>query len=184
MEETSSPRRSRIYTRRGDLGETALFAGPRVAKDHSRIKICGEIDELSCLLGLARVEGLLPKHEETVLRIQRELIEFNAEVVCLTPVRFGTRSISRDHIQQLEAEIDRLDAFLPPLTNFLLPGGCKTAAQLNLARTVCRRAERGFVSLLRKEPEISRILLAYLNRLSDLLFVLARSENVQRGIAE
>ena len=175
------PPRRRIYTRRGDLGEKSLYAGPRVAKDQARIKICGDVDELSAFLGLARSEGLHPQNEETLFRVQQELIEFCAEAVCLTPVRFGTRSLSREHVQQLESDIDRLDAFLPPLNHFILPGGCKAAATLHLARAVCRRAERGFVSLLRKEPEVSRILLAYLNRLSDLLFVMARGEEQRFG---
>ena len=171
--------RKRIYTRSGDLGETALFAGLRVAKDQQRIQVCGNVDELSSWLGLARSEELHPTNEESVFRIQRELIEFGAEIICLTPVR-----ISLEHVRQLEANIDRLDALLPPLTNFILPGGCKAAATLHLARTVCRRAERRFVSLLRTEPEISQTLLAYLNRLSDLLFVMARHENIRRNIAE
>ncbi len=176
--------RRRIYTRRGDLGETALYDGPRVAKDQARICLCGDLDELSSLLGVARSEGLTSISEPIVHRIQQELLDIGSEIVCLMPVRFGTRNITREHIQTLENDIDNIDAILPALSKFILPGGCKSAAYLHLARTVCRRTERNYVSLMRKESEISRIPLAYLNRLSDLLFVMARNENHQRGIQE
>lgn len=171
--------RHRIYTRGGDGGETTLYVGPRVAKDQSRITVCGEIDELSSALGVARAEGLDPKHDSIIYRIQTELVGFSSEVVCLTPVRCGTVKLDRGHVRQLETDIDEMDTFLSPSSGFIIPGAGKTSAYLHLARSICRRAERSLVTLIRKEPEVSQILLSYLNRLSDLLFVMARREETR-----
>lgn len=166
----------RIYTRGGDQGDTSLYSGPRIAKDQARIAVCGDIDELSSILGVVRAEGVAPRHAEILLRIQHELIDFCAEVVCLSPVQYGTRKLGPEQIGRMESEIDSIAPFLSPLTEFVIPGDNKTSATLHWARTVCRRAERGLVSLVRREPDVSTTLLAYLNRLSDLLFVLARRE--------
>jgi cob(I)alamin adenosyltransferase len=159
-----------IYTRYGDSGETSLCGGERVAKDHLRIQVCGTIDELSATLGIVRAEGLTPQQNEIIVRIQKELIEFCTEIAGLN----GIQRIHSDSIKKMETEIDEREAKLPPLTEFVLAGADKTSAFLHLARTVCRRAERHLVTLIRNEPHISPTLLTYLNRLSDLLFVLTR----------
>lgn len=172
----------KIYTRTGDLGETGLFGGPRVGKDMARIEACGAIDELNATLGLARCEPLLETIDEVLRRVQGELFEVGAELATPDPVKHGTRTIDRRHLETMETEIDRFEEGLEPLDAFLLPGGVRAAARLHLARTVCRRAERRLVTLVRRsEEEISLDLLAYLNRLSDLLFVLARAANAQAG---
>lgn len=178
------PRRRRIYTRRGDLGETALFGGPRVAKDHPRIDVCGEVDELGTLLATALQTCRLPGNAELFIRIQGELFEMAAELVSPDPVRFGTRTLTRRHVEALEEAIDRLSEELPTLKQFVLPGGSPGAVTLQHARAVCRRVERRVVALLREDDSVSRVLLAYLNRLSDLLFVAARAENAAADIEE
>ncbi len=172
--EQNSHSQKRIYTRGGDGGETSIYRGPRVGKDHSRIELCGEIDELSAVLGLARCETLPPEPAALVHRIQRELIDFMTEIACLEPVRYDVRKIDRDTVKRLEDEIDAIEVFLPPLTAFVISGDGPVSARLHHARTVCRRAERRLVALRRREPKISETLLTYLNRLADLLFVMAR----------
>lgn len=172
----------KIYTRTGDLGETGLFAGPRVGKDMPRIEVYGTVDELNAILGLVRAEALREDLDRLVERIQNELFEVGAELATPDPVAQGTRTLGQEHVKALEAEIDRLDAVLSPLKEFILPGGTRAGALLHFARTVCRRAERRFVSLVRESgTEISLVLLAYLNRLGDLLFVLARAANAHTG---
>ena len=172
----------KIYTRTGDLGETGLFGGPRVGKDMARIEVCGALDELNATLGLARSEPLLETIDGVLRRVQGELFEVGAELATPDPVKHGTRTIDHRHLETMEAEIDRYEEGLEPLEGFLLPGGVRAAASLHLARTVCRRAERRLVTLVRRsEEEISLALLAYLNRLGDLLFVLARAANAQAG---
>ena len=171
-----------IYTRTGDLGETGLFAGPRVGKDMPRVEAYGAIDELNCVIGLARTEPLGEAIQPTLERVQNELFQMGAELATPDPAARGTRWIGREHVRVLEAEIDRFDADNAPLAGFVLPGGTRAAAFLHLARTVCRRAERRLVALVRHSEEpISLPLLAYLNRLGDLLFVLARVANAQAG---
>jgi cob(I)alamin adenosyltransferase len=170
----------KIYTRTGDLGETALLGGPRVGKDMVRIEACGAIDELNSALGLVRAEPLSPAVARIVCRIQNELFEVGAELASPDPVQHGTRTIGPPHIRRMEVEIDTLLADLPELKQFILPGGTRAAAGLHLARSICRRAERRLVSVIRhSQEEISLVLLAYLNRLSDLLFILARTANAQ-----
>ncbi len=172
----------KIYTRTGDLGETGLFAGPRVGKDMPRIEVCGAVDELNATLGMARADTLDPDTDRILERVQHELFAIGAELATPDPARHGVQWIKREHVLALEADIDRRDAELPPLREFILPGGTRTAALLHLARAVCRRAERRLVSLIRHcEEKISLVLIAYLNRLSDLLFVLARAENARAG---
>jgi cob(I)alamin adenosyltransferase len=175
----------RIYTRTGDLGETALWAGPRVGKDMPRIEVCGTIDELNAVIGLARAEPLSAEIDRVLKRVQNELFAIGAELATPDPVAKGVRWIRPEEVKGLEADIDRCEEGLPPLGQFILPAGSRAAAVLHLARTVCRRAERRLVTLLRRSEEpISVVLMAYLNRLSDLLFVLARSENARAGGAD
>ncbi len=147
-----------------------------MAKDDLRITLGGEIDELSAVLGIVRAEGLTAKHAEMILRIQNELLQLGTEIACHTPFPCGLRTLGREHVRQMEREIDGIENLLPPLKQFVIPGDTKISAYLHFARTVCRRAERGLVTLMRKEPERSPVLPAYLNRLSDLLFVMARQE--------
>ena len=175
----------KIYTKTGDAGETGLFGGPRVAKDAPRIEAYGTVDELNSVLGLARTESL-PSSIDALLRaIQNELFALGAELATPNPSAHGTSLIGPPQIAALEAAIDRFEADLAPLAQFILPGGIKAAAVLHLARTVCRRAERRLVSFVREAEEpVSGELVIYLNRLSDLLFVLARSANRTAGVAD
>jgi cob(I)alamin adenosyltransferase len=172
----------KIYTRTGDLGETGLFAGPRVGKDMPRIEVCGTIDELNAVLGTVRAEPLRAEVDTLLDRVQNELFAVGAELATPDPAAQGVRWIGPEQVKALEADIDRHEQALAPLGQFILPGGTRVAAMLHLARTVCRRAERRLVTLIRRsEDPISLVLMAYLNRLSDLLFVLARDENAQAG---
>jgi cob(I)alamin adenosyltransferase len=171
-----------IYTRTGDLGETGLFGGPRVEKDMLRIEACGAVDELNCVLGVARAESLPEEIDVMLRRIQNELFEVGAELASPDPVAKGTRSVSENDVRAIEDDINRVEPTLSPLDQFILPGGTRAGAALHQARAVSRRAERRLVSLARNSPEpISQDLLAYLNRLSDLLFVLARATNASAG---
>ncbi len=175
----------RIYTRTGDQGQTALFGGPRVDKDVARVEAYGTVDELNAVLGLVRAETLAAEVDQVLARIQGELFEVGAEIASVDPVARGTRTIGPGHVAALESDIDRFDAALAPLRQFILPGGTRAAALLHLARTVCRRAERRVVTLARQSPgEISLVLVAYLNRLGDLLFVLARQANAAAGVPD
>lgn len=172
----------RIYTRTGDSGQTGLSGGPRVDKDSPRIETYGTIDELNALLGVIRA-GRLPEAVDRILeRIQHELFEVGAELASRDPVARGTRTIGPQHVEAMESEIDGYEAGLAPLKGFILPAGAEAAAALHLARAVCRRAERRLVATIRQsDEEISPVLVAYLNRLGDLLFVLARCVNAQAG---
>ncbi len=175
----------KIYTRTGDDGTTALFGGGRVPKSHPRIAAYGTIDELNAWLGLARTQ-LLPEEsdlEALLQRLQGMLFEIGADLATPLDSRARTVRIESAHTEAIEREIDRLEAQLPPLKTFILPGGTPAAATLHIARTVCRRAERLVVEAAQQEvlnPEVMR----FLNRLSDLLFVLARWINHQRGLSE
>jgi cob(I)alamin adenosyltransferase len=171
-----------IYTRTGDQGETGLFAGPRVPKDSPRIEAYGTVDELNAALGIARCESLPEDLDQLLARVQHELFAVGAELATPDPVAYGVRSIGDRHIQAIEAAIDDFQARLDPLRVFILPGGSRGAAALNLARTICRRAERRLITLIRQSNEpISLDLVAYLNRLGDLLFVLGRVANAAAG---
>jgi cob(I)alamin adenosyltransferase len=178
----------RIYTRTGDSGETGLFGGGRLPKDALRVEAYGAVDELNAAIGVARA---CPGDElvaDLLAQIQRDLFVLGSDLA--TPAeageRVGSRPVQRveaGQVRHLEEEIDRLEADLPPLRQFILPGGSDCGSRLHLARTVCRRAERRLVSLGRAQalnPEALR----YLNRLSDLLFVLARAVNQEAGILE
>ena len=171
-----------IYTRTGDGGETGLFGGPRVGKDAPRIEACGTLDELGAVLGLVRAEPLPAVVDHLLQRLQNELFEVGAELATPDPVAGGHRTIGPGHVGAMEADIDQHEKALPPLKEFILPCGTRAAAQLHLARAVCRRAERRVVALIRQsDEEISPVLPAYLNRLGDLLFVLARVVNAEAG---
>jgi cob(I)alamin adenosyltransferase len=175
----------KIYTKTGDSGETGLFRGPRVRKDATRIEAFGAVDELNAALGVVRTEPLPEEVDALLGKIQHHLFDLGAELATPDAAAQGMAMISDAHIQTLEAAIDRHEATLPPLTVFILPGGTRAAADLHLARTICRRAERRVVTLTGTEHgEISASLVVYLNRLSDLLFVLARAANAAAGRAD
>lgn len=168
----------KIYTKTGDDGQTGLFAGPRVRKDDVRIEAYGAVDELNAWIGLVRAEAPTSVIDAVLGRVQHELFAVGAELATPDPDQHGMRMIGDEHIAALEAAIDRLEATLAPLTQFVLPGGTKIAAHLHVTRCVCRRAERRLIALASAEPERSfSTIIIYLNRLSDLLFVQARSAN-------
>jgi cob(I)alamin adenosyltransferase len=173
----------RIYTRKGDTGETALIGGQRVPKDDLRVDAYGTIDELNAALGLARC--FLPYDDLNALlhQIQSQLFDIGAELA--SPPERATQfaSLREADVQALEAAIDQLETELEPLRQFILPGGTQAAAALHLARTVCRRAERRVVTLSHHSP-VSNIILQYLNRLSDLLFVMARVANHRAAVPD
>ena len=174
----------KIYTRTGDTGETSLFDGTRARKDDARVDAYGEVDELNAWLGFVRASRLDSVLDEVLLALQRDLFALGAQLADpadkLAP-RVTKAVIDDDHIVRLEQLIDRLEGELPPLRRFIMAGGTSAGAALHIARTVCRRAERRIVAL---DPPIDPILLRYVNRLSDLLFVLARVVNHRGGIPE
>ena len=174
----------KIYTKTGDQGETALFGGKRVPKDALRIEAYGSVDELNCVIGVIR--SLKPhKSIDTILeKIQHQLFELGADLA--TPIVHKSAYITRikkSHSSVLEKIIDKLETQLEPLKSFILPGGSVIASHLHLTRTVCRRAERNVVRLSRNE-NIGDEVIIYLNRLSDLLFVMARYANQLDGNEE
>jgi cob(I)alamin adenosyltransferase len=173
----------RIYTRTGDTGDTALFGSGRVRKDDLRVEAFGTIDELNAALGLARAElargGAAPVDLDRLLAsLQNRLFDLGAELASRTVPDPASRAhlVSDEHVADLEAAIDRHEALLEPLRAFVLPGGAPAAAALHVARCVCRRAERRIVHLAAEQPVRGEVL-RYVNRLSDLLFVLARAVN-------
>jgi cob(I)alamin adenosyltransferase len=172
---------SKIYTRTGDTGETALRGGFRVPKDNTRLEAIGHVDELNASLGVVRAElarsGTAPPDLDSFLtQLQHQLFNLGAELAALQTDQHRAVRISDQHVAALEAAIDRYDAPLEPLQHFILPGGAPAAAHLHLARCIARRAERQVVRLMGQEST-SGELLRYLNRMSDLLFVLARAVN-------
>ncbi len=172
----------KIYTKTGDQGDTGLFGGPRVAKNDARIEAYGTVDELNSLLGVARTFELPAEIDRLVERIQNELFSLGAQLATPDPTAHQTALVGPTQIAALESAIDHYEAGLEPLRQFILPGGTTAAAHLHLARTVCRRAERRLVSLVQTSPQpIAADLVIYLNRLSDLLFVLARAANRAAG---
>jgi cob(I)alamin adenosyltransferase len=172
---------AKIYTRTGDTGETGLLAGRRVRKDDVRIEAIGSMDEVNAALGVVRVElsrsGIAPIGLDALLAdIQHRLFDIGAELAMPAGATGGTTTLSDSDVTALEAAIDAHEATLAPLREFILPGGFPAASQLHLARCDCRRAERRLVELAATEPVRGEIL-RYVNRLSDLLFVLARVVN-------
>jgi cob(I)alamin adenosyltransferase len=174
----------KIYTRTGDEGETGLFGGPRISKDAVRLEAYGTVDELNSFLGLARAEGLPEEVDRVLARLQAELFEVGAELATLDPPAHGTRTIGPKQVEAMELEIDAFQATLPPLAHFILPAGTPSAAALHVARAVCRRAERHVVTMRQLEPETSSISVIFLNRLGDLLFVVARRANQLAGLPD
>lgn len=165
----------KIYTKTGDTGRTDLFEGGRVAKDAPRMHVLGEIDELNCVLGVLRSFGMEPDEDALVESIQQQMFLIGSELACLHPDRMGIQRILESDVALLETKIDFYSASLTPLRNMLCPTGCPACAFCQLARAVCRRVERQIVALAREpEAEISPLVLAYFNRLSDFLFVLGR----------
>jgi cob(I)alamin adenosyltransferase len=184
------PRRTKIYTKSGDRGKTGLFRGARVSKDSPRIWAYGTVDELNASIGMARAFNAEEQSSEgraidqVLAQIQNELFNLGAELATLPEDAWkGMPRIHAAHITALERLMDKLDAEMSPLKEFILPGGCKTAAALHQARTICRRAERFCVRLADKE-KIGECVVPYLNRLGDALFVLARRANQARGVKE
>lgn len=179
------PRLTKIYTKTGDAGTTALGGGQRVPKDSLRVQVYGTVDELNSQLGVALAEGLCPRLQEVLPVIQNELFDLGSDLCFLEEDKgkYPIPQIEPRHVEKLERLIDEFNEVVGPLQNFILPGGSMGAAQLHVARTVCRRAEREATSLARTET-IGAHALPYLNRLSDALFVMARFENHQRGQAE
>jgi cob(I)alamin adenosyltransferase len=161
-------RLSKIYTRTGDKGTTGLGDGSRVDKDDLRVETYGTVDELNSLIGLVLASELSNEVRDCLTRTQHELFDLGGEL-CMP----GTTLIPESYVEQLESDLDHFNESLPPLKDFILPGGSEPAARCHLARTVCRRAERQVVALAR-HADINEISLRYLNRLSDLLFVTAR----------
>jgi cob(I)alamin adenosyltransferase len=171
-------RLSKIYTRTGDRGETGLGDGARVSKDNARVEAFGTVDELNSVIGLLLTETLPQPQRATLTRIQHWLFDLGGELSIP-----GHRAIDARQVSTLEETLDTLNADLEPLKEFILPGGCKAAAWCHLARTVCRRAERRLVTLGLGES-INPESLRFLNRLSDLLFVMARALNRGEGRAD
>ncbi len=173
----------RIYTKTGDDGETGVVGGQRVSKDDARIEAYGTVDELNAALGLIRSNSPRPELDELLAETQRNLFTLGSELATPADSQSWTPSITEQHLEQLEKWIDHWEANLPELRNFILPGGTPIAAHLHLARVICRRAERRVVTLARLCP-ISQVVIPFLNRLSDLFFVLARAENAQQGVSD
>jgi cob(I)alamin adenosyltransferase len=179
------PRITKVYTRTGDDGTTALGAGDRVAKDSARVEAYGTVDELNSFVGVAIASGLDGTLVEALGAIQNDLFHLGSDL-CVTEEDKAARPVPRiesRHVVALERWIDRLSEDLPALANFVLPGGSTGAAQLHVARAVCRRAERLVVALSRSEA-VGEQVIVYLNRLSDLLFVMARWENRRKGVPD
>jgi cob(I)alamin adenosyltransferase len=175
----------KIYTKTGDAGETGLFGGPRLRKDNARIEAYGAVDELNSVLGVARAAGPAAKVDEVLASVQHELFALGAELATPDPEKHKTNFVQPGHVERLEEAIDRFEERLAPLSEFILPGGTPQAAALHHARTVCRRAERRAVTLVHSgQGRVSPLCVQYLNRLGDLLFVLARAENMGAGVAD
>jgi cob(I)alamin adenosyltransferase len=171
-------RLSKIYTRTGDDGTTGLGDGTRVEKDSLRVEAYGTVDELNSVIGLLLTHELSPLIRECLTDVQHRLFDLGGEL-CIP----GHKSVTHGQVANLERTLDELNRDLQPLKEFILPGGCSAAAVCHVARAVCRRAERRVVSLRRSEP-VSPIAVRYLNRLSDLLFVIARTLNLHAGRAD
>jgi cob(I)alamin adenosyltransferase len=177
----------KIYTKTGDAGSTGLFGGGRVPKDDPRVEAYGSVDELNAFIGLARAAEPMPRIDEVLVPVQRDLFAIGA--LLATPDRekmaqhLEKARIDDARIRDLERAIDDADSELEPLRSFILPGGSPKAAALHVARTVCRRAERHVVRL-QHDVELPPLAVIYLNRLSDLLFTLARLANRRGGTGE
>ncbi|MEI7499796.1 MAG: cob(I)yrinic acid a,c-diamide adenosyltransferase [Bacteroidota bacterium] len=174
----------KIYTKGGDKGETSLLGGTRVAKCHERVEAYGNLDELNSFIGLIRDQEISSHNKEVLIRIQENI--FVAESLIARDPDKQARELpclAEDDITILEREIDEMNEELPPLSNFILPGGHTTVSYCHLARTVCRRAERSLIRLDKNSP-VEEIIIRFLNRLSDYLFVLARKTGKDLGAVE
>ena len=180
----------KLYTRTGDDGTTGLFSGPRVSKDHPRIEAYGTVDEFNAIVGMVmsacrRDVPFEARLLEIFSQVQSRLFDIGADLA--TPEGANNSSkivrIDEHHVQEVEGWIDEIDGANPPLRAFVMPSGCELAARLHLARTVCRRAERLMVSLAQLEP-VGAGPLRYMNRLSDLLFAMARQANHHAGVGD
>ena len=175
----------KIYTRRGDRGETTLHGGTAVSKEDLRVEAYGTVDELNAVLGT--VASLDPPglDHQRLVEVQSDLFVIGSRLASSDPaaaIRKGTiPELGEDRVAELETWIDEVEAGLPALDSFILPGGTPAGAQLHVARTVCRRAERAIVVLLSDQPDLGDVVIPYVNRLSDLLFVLARGVNAAAG---
>jgi cob(I)alamin adenosyltransferase len=179
------PRLTKIYTKQGDAGQTSLGGGQRVPKEHLRVTAYGTVDELNSQIGVALAIGLHAQLATVLAEVQNELFDLGSDLAFVEEdkARYKLPQIEDRHIERLEDLIDEMTAALGPLENFILPGGSLGAAQLHVARTVCRRAEREVATLAREESIAAQVL-PYLNRLSDALFVMARYENRERSVPE
>jgi cob(I)alamin adenosyltransferase len=177
----------KIYTRTGDAGETALFGGGRVAKDHPRVAAYGDVDELNSAIGVARAAAPAELFDDLLQSVQRDLFSIGGHLATPHPEKvrkaLEKAELSEERVALFERTMDEADAELPPLRAFILPAGAPKAAALHLARTVCRRAERSVVRLAQAD-EVPELFLTYLNRLSDLLFTLARLANHRAGAGD
>ena len=173
----------KIYTKRGDQGTTNLFGGTTIEKSHTRLHAYGTVDELNSILGMALTHPVSKRGSDILIEIQKQLFVVGADLATLPSKKTRIERVGQNEIHQIESWIDELDEQLPALTSFILPGGSSIGSALHMARTVCRRAERYTVELMRSEG-VSEHSLIYLNRLSDFLFVLARYENQQLGTEE
>ena len=174
----------KIYTRTGDTGETSLYGGTRVGKADARVHAYGEVDELNAHLGLARATGTDAEIDAEIVRLQRDLFALGAQLADpgdKISARVAKVALGDEDVLRLEQLIDRFDVELAPLRHFILAGGCVSGAALHVARAVCRRAERHMVALT---PPVDAVLVRYINRLSDLLFVLARAANRRANAPE
>ncbi len=172
----------KIYTRTGDDGSTGLWGGKRVSKDSLRVHAYGTVDECNTALGLVRAAGVAAELDGMLARIQDELFVVGADLAS-PDAKTKIDRVDAHSVEVLEQAIDTLEGQLEPLQQFILPGGTQSAAYLHHARTICRRAERWAVSLAHEEP-INEYVLSYINRLSDLLFVMARVANAQAGVQD
>jgi cob(I)alamin adenosyltransferase len=172
-------RLTRIYTRGGDAGETSLGDGTRVSKLDARIVAFGTVDEVNAALGVVLAGSCPEELREVLERVQNELFDLGADLSVPTG-REGRLRVTQSQVEALERDCDRFNAELPELRSFVLPGGTKAAAQLHVARTICRRAEREAIAAT-GAVDVNPLTLVYLNRLSDLLFILARAANAAEG---
>jgi len=175
-------RLTKIYTRGGDAGETSLGDGSRVSKLDERIGAYGTVDELNSTIGVVLAGGSPPSIREVLLRVQNELFDLGADLSVPTGHE-GRLRMTQEQVDRLEEECDRFNGDLPELKSFVLPGGGETAARLHVARTLCRRAEREALAAAGAH-DLNPLALVYLNRLSDLLFILARAANAAEGHEE
>jgi len=177
----------KIYTRTGDEGETGLFGGGRVPKDHPRVAAYGDVDELNSAIGVARATGPAELFDALLASVQADLFAIGGQLAAPDPAKMSAAltkaTVPEARVAEFERTMDAADGELPPLRAFVLPAGTAKAAALHLARTVCRRAERSVVHLAR-DSAVPPLFVVYLNRLSDLLFTLARLANHRQGVGD